>query len=545
MIDRSLGHRAPLLWLVIPLMAGLGTGKATDASLAWPWLLGAAVFAVVAAIAAWHRPAWFAPAVVLAMAAAGVASFALHRPRLDAWDALPPREAELTVRVERVFGSASTKRLSGLGEIVDAADPLQELIGQRTYFSISLRRAEVAPLRSSVVRLRGLLTPLPRAPAATSFDAYLANAGVDFRLARAFLRETVQPANAYRRFCARAADRLSAILGSGVPPRHARLVAIYRAMLLGEQHELSEDQTQLFRETGTMHVFSISGLHIAAIATGLHALLCLLRLSRVLQFAIGLAALWLYVDVTGCAPSAVRAYVMVALVQASFVFRAPRNAVSALVASALIILLVDPLQLFSASFQMSYGIVAALLLIGLPLAGAWERRLELFRDLPPATWAWHHRLRSVAWRGAIGIGAIGLAASLVSALTGIMFFGLFTPGSFVVNLWLIPASMFAIYFGFVALVCGLVGFTAGVVLANHAAVVLLWSIQAGVAQSVSWPGMWCSAAFRAAWVGPTAFALLLLALIVGYARRWTGWHRGFWAPFAVVALALGLGVIYG
>jgi competence protein ComEC len=545
MMDRSLGHRAPLLWLVIPLMVGLGAGKATDVGLAWPWLLGAAGFAIAAAITAWRRPAWFTPTVVLAMAAAGVASFALHRPRVDAWDALPAREAELTVRVERVFGSASAKRLSGLGRIVDAADPLQELVGQRIYFSLSLRRGEAAPLRSSVVRVRGLLIALARAPAPASFDAYLADAGINFRLTRAFTRETVRPANAYRRFCARAADRLSAILGLGVPARHARLIAIYRAMLLGEQHELSEDQTQLFRETGTMHVFSISGLHIAAIATGLHALLSLLRLPRILQFAIGLAALWLYVDVTGCAPSAVRAYVMVALVQASLVFRAPRNAVSALVASALLILLVDPLQLFSASFQMSYGIVAALLLIGLPLAGAWERRLELFRDLPPATWAWHHRLRSLLWRGALGIGAIGLAASLVSAITGIMFFELFTPGSFVVNLWLIPASMFAIYFGFVALLCGLVGLTAAAVLANHAAVVLLWSIQGGVAQSVSWPGMWWSAAFRAPWVGPAALGLLLLALIVGYAHRWSGWHRGFWTPFAIVALALGLGVTYG
>ena len=56
---------------------------------------------------------------------------------------------------------------------------------------------------------------------------------------------------------------------------------------------------------------------------------------------------------------------------------------------------------------------------------------------------------------------IGLASSLVSTVSSLQFFGLFTPGALAVNLVLIPISTLVIGAGFLSLLCGLVGFTAG------------------------------------------------------------------------------------
>src|SRR5476651_2507666 len=103
MTSRSLGHRAPLLWLVLPLMAGLAAGKADELARV-PWLLGGALLAAGAAnFAAWRAPRWWAPAIVAAMFLAGDASYALHRARLPGWEARPPREARLAVRIDRMF----------------------------------------------------------------------------------------------------------------------------------------------------------------------------------------------------------------------------------------------------------------------------------------------------------------------------------------------------------------------------------------------------------------------------------------------------------
>ena len=545
MASRSLGHRAPLLWIVLPMMAGLVAGRLKEFAPV-PWLLAAATAAAAVAIAAsWRGSRGFAPAVGIAMFLAGAASYALHRPRIGAWDNLPPREARVTLRVERMFPQIDASRASGIAIVVRAEERLQEIAGQRVHFSLALRPSQAAPIRSAVVSAVGVIAALPRDPPANTFDGYLANSGVNFRLRRGRITGEVAPASPYRRFCARAATRFETILGAGVAAKRPELIAVFRAMLLGEQSELSTEQTLLFRRSGTMHVFSISGLHIAVIAAGLHALLALLRLPKAVRFPVELAALWMYVAITGEAPSAVRAFVMVALVEASLELRLPRNPLAALTASAQLVLLAKPLQLFSASFQMSYGIVAALLLLGLPLAERWETALPLFRDLPQAAWTWHQRWRERLWRSVLAATAIGVAASLVSTVTGVLFFNLFTPGSLVANLWLIPASMMVILTGLVSLLCGLAGFTAGSALANHAAVLVLWAMQHGLGAFTAAPGTWMAASFRAPWIGGAALAAVVAALVAGYGKGWRGWARGYWPPFAVVMVALAFGTKFG
>jgi competence protein ComEC len=544
MNSRSLGHRAPVLWLVLPLMGGLATGRVSE-SIAAPWLLTGAVFAAITAvILAYREVRLFAPAVCLAMFLAGMASYALHRPRIAAWDLLPPREARLALRIDRVFAQDDPQKTAGLATVMRAEQPSEDLMGQRVYFSLTLLRGERAPLRSSVVTTLGVIASLARDPPVNTFDGYLANAGINFRFTRGLVLSEERQPSAYYRFCAKQAERFTTILGVGVQHKRPELVGVLHAMLLGQQHELSDEHVAIFRQSGTMHVFSISGLHIAVIAVGLHTLLSLIRLPAWIRYVIELVALWLYVDITGAAPSAVRAFVMVAVVETALVFRLPRNPLSALATSALLILIFSPLQLFSASFQMSYGIVAALLLLGLPLADSWQNRLALFEALPKAAWGWHRHALDALWRGVLAATAIGTAASLVSAVTGVLFFELFTPGALLANLWLIPACSAVLYMGMLSLLAGLVGFAAGSALANHAAVLLLWIIEAGIRLSVEMPATWFNATFKYPWLGAATLGALLAALVAGYITSWRGWNRGYWAPFAVVSLALVLGVTF-
>ena len=544
MISRSLGHRAPVLWLVLPLMAGLAVGRA-DEFASIPVLLGGAILAAAGALwASLQAPRCFAPAVCVAMFLAGMASYALHRPRLAAWDNLPPREARVGLKIQRTFAQDDPRNAAGLAVVTSAEAPLQELVGQRVYFSLTLRAGDAAPIRSAVISALGVIVTLPRDPPGNTFDGYLANAGINFRLTRGRVVEEQLPASRYYRFCAGQANRFNEILACGVEGKRPELVRVLRAMLLGRQHELSDEQLATFRQTGTMHVFSISGLHIAVIAIGLHALLSLLRLPRWLRFGAELLALWLYVDITGAAPSAVRAFVMVAVVETAIFFRLPRNPLSALATSALIILVFAPLQLFSASFQMSYGIVAALLLLGLPMADSWQRRLALFQDLPKASWGLARHCMDGCWRAILAAAAIGTAASLVGAVTGLLFFNLLTPGALLANLWVIPACSAVLYMGMISLLSGLAGFVAGSALANHAALVLLWLIETGIRLSQNLPGMWFRAGFKQPWIGVATLAGLVILLVAGYAGNWRGWHRAYWAPFAVVTLALLVGVTF-
>jgi competence protein ComEC len=396
-------------------------------------------------------------------------------------------------------------------------------------------------LRSATVSAVGVLLTLPADPPTETFDAYLASAGINFRLSRARVLATERPASPYYQFCANAASRFHDLLGRGIAEKRPALARLLRAMMLGTTHELSEEQETLFLQSGTMHLFAISGLNIGVIAGALQTLLLLLRLPAWLRFSIGAGLLWLFVDITGASPSAVRAFAMAVFLQAALVFHRPGNLLAALTASALGVLIFAPLQLFSASFLMSYTIVAALLVLGAPLGDAWSARWIPWRHLPKPAWQWWQHAVSSAWRWTAAAVAVGLATSLVSLLTGVQFFRLLTPGSFATNLILIPAAMIVTLGGFASLLSGLVGCTAGATLCNHAAALVLWLIEAVVRASVRLPGAFVPARFTTAWLGSASLLLLMGILFAGYACRWESRGR-WWPPFALVALVLIFGV---
>src|SRR5205085_2168935 len=117
-------------------------------------------------------------------------------------------------------------------------------------------------------------------------------------------------------------------------------------------------------------------------------------------------------------PSAIRAFVMAVFFHGAFVSRRPANALAAIIASALVVVLVAPLQVFSASFLMSYAIVLALLLLGLPLGEAAVAWWTPWHDIPPITWSRWQRWVVASWRATVKALAIGLATALVGAVTG-------------------------------------------------------------------------------------------------------------------------------
>src|SRR5690606_32242408 len=123
--------------------------------------LGLALVSAIVAVSGRHARWYWAAAVVLSLFLAGSASYAIHRHRLPAWENLPPREAQLSLQVTRVFAQRDVKRATGLARITQAAAHLQDLVGQQIYFSLTLRPREALPIRSAVLATSGVLVTLP------------------------------------------------------------------------------------------------------------------------------------------------------------------------------------------------------------------------------------------------------------------------------------------------------------------------------------------------------------------------------------------------
>jgi competence protein ComEC len=147
--------------------------------------------------------------------------------------------------------------------------------------------------------------------------------------------------------------------------------AIYLAMLLGDQGEITPSMRQHFARTGTSHLLVINGLHLGMVAAVTYflsfwLLRCfpwlLLRLNAV-KIATLLAAIPVvfYAWVAGGSPSTQRAEVMVLAYLLLVFLGRPGEVWSALALAALVILSLTPLRLFSISFQLSFVAVAFLI----------------------------------------------------------------------------------------------------------------------------------------------------------------------------------------
>ena len=543
----ALQLRAPLLWLLLPLMAGLVAARhwPPPAAGLWPFIAGAGVAAFTALGLARHqRTGWWMACLGLSVGLSGYALLHARHPGLHLWDSRPPREITVTLEVWQAFPAAPKARtLSGLATIIATGENDRELTGRRVYFS-AIRRISVPPQRSGRYLIRGVIEPLPRAESAGGFNDYLVNLGIRHRLTRAQVQREVTPPGRFRLFCTAAQDRLAAILRHGLAS-HPEPRSLYLAMLLGEKAVLSTEQQNAFMRSGTFHIFSISGLHVGVIAGALQGLLHLLRLPRRPAVAVTLTVLWLYVQVTGAGAPAVRAFLMIAFLLASRIFRLPGNALAALAASALVTLLLDPLQLFSTGFQMSYCVVTALIVMGRPLAEQWQTRWQPFALLPRADWRWWHRALDERGRNFLGAAAGCWAAFLASAPAGIGFFGLFSPGSLVANLVIIPLSSAAMIAGFLSLVCGLAGLLPLSAFCNHVAAAIIIGTDWLLRHGVELPGMFFAARFRADWLAPASLVLLTAVMVAGAAGRWSPRYGGYWPPFVVLVLLVILGVKFG
>jgi competence protein ComEC len=216
--------------------------------------------------------------------------------------------------------------------------------------------------------------------------------------------------------------------------------AFLQTAVLGERRGVAPEVEDGFRAAGATHVLSVSGLHLAAVATLLFALaraaaaripgLALALDPRAVAAAVSLPAVGFFTLLTGEAVATERSALMLALgLGAILAGRAPRPA-STIAGAALILLVAQPLQLFDVSFQLSVASVAGIALCA--------RRLG-----PPAgsdhLSRWHRVLRWL-WR----FGAATLAATASTAPLVAHWFGEFAPAAPLGNLALVPLVEMAV-----------------------------------------------------------------------------------------------------
>lgn len=154
---------------------------------------------------------------------------------------------------------------------------------------------------------------------------------------------------------------------------------IAAGLITGEDRAIRENDFNSLRASNLYHIIAISGGHMVVIAgvifVGLRLLFLFLPFglrpqAKSIAAAVTLIMVTLYLFVTGMPISAVRAYVMIALVLIAVILRRDADAMRSLMLAGLIMLLFDPSDLLEPGFQLSF--IATLAIVALA-EGLWLR----------------------------------------------------------------------------------------------------------------------------------------------------------------------------
>jgi len=159
------------------------------------------------------------------------------------------------------------------------------------------------------------------------------------------------------------------VIGLSKTSMPAQASSIFRAIVLGDQGGVTEGMRDAFSASGTTHILSVSGSHVALLAgllfflvkwsffllPGPWALRLSLRLDqRKLAAAVVIPACMLYGLLAGSEVATVRSVLMITIFLAGILLDREAGLVNALSAAALTAVLYDPSAVFDISFQLSY-----------------------------------------------------------------------------------------------------------------------------------------------------------------------------------------------
>jgi len=259
--------------------------------------------------------------------------------------------------------------------------------------------------------------------------------------------------SAVRRIALEARAWMLRTLGLGLDSA-PRIRALIAGITLGARDAEADEFADAFRQTGTFHLFSVSGLHVGMVALLLWLVLRPLGLSRRQAAVVIIPSLFFYALVTGASAPSLRAAVMLAMAFAGFLLDRPVSPANSLAAAALLLLGYDTNQLFSPGFQMSFGIVAAIFLLSPPLQEFFSAKLRPDPFLPRRLYNRGQQFAADAGHALSSTLGVSTAAWLGSLPLTIAVFHLVPLLAIPANMLSVPLAFGILAVSMLALVCG-------------------------------------------------------------------------------------------
>ena len=201
--------------------------------------------------------------------------------------------------------------------------------------------------------------------------------------------------------------------------------AVIAAMAMGDKSALNQETKEAYSISGTSHILAVSGLHIGIIFQLIILLLGGKRRSK-LTIILSTTIVWAYVIFIGFPASAVRAATMLSIYSMVLLSLRPDPTLNTLALAFIIMVLVNPFNIFDIGFQMSFLAVGSILLF-----------YPLFFCLLSS----HSNIIRAIW----GLFCVSLAAQIGTLPLIVFYFGRISCYSLITSFIAIPAATLILY----------------------------------------------------------------------------------------------------
>jgi competence protein ComEC len=205
--------------------------------------------------------------------------------------------------------------------------------------------------------------------------------------------------------------------------------AVASALLIGDDDAIPKSVYQAYTDSGTIHVLSVSGMHVGVIYLLLVSLFGRMERNKFLRpvyfFSI-LIFIWMYSILSGSSASVFRAATMLTVVIVGKWINGNSPIYNSLVLSMFVLLLYNPFYLTDKGFILSYLAVFGIVYLQPKILSIW-------------------RLKSTVTYKIWEFTSVSIAAQLMTLPVSLYLFGKF-PNYFIIANWIvIPLSTIAIY----------------------------------------------------------------------------------------------------
>ncbi|MBI2957330.1 MAG: DNA internalization-related competence protein ComEC/Rec2 [Chloroflexi bacterium] len=416
-----------LAYLSISWAAGTYLGSV----LPTPWLVAFALAPLLALfpfLAAMRRPSLIFPGLCLAAALAGAVRLSTSLPHPDELSIARFNDAGL----QTIVGIIAQEPEMGRGAVSFrlAVSGTRENGSWSSASGAVLIRLRPYPEYHKGDRVE--LTGKPKSPLSRpgfDYSSYLARQGIATVMDYPKVLRLGGGTRGLPGWLDTARSRLSAAIGRALPEPQASLG---QAILLGERKDIPGFLNSAFSRTGTMHLLAVSGMNVSIAAGLLLAIgLWIFGRRRFHYVWFALAGVWAYAALTGMSPPVFRAAIMATVFLLAEYSGRQGSAIVALTFAAAVMVAIEPLVLWSASFQLSFASMAGLILLT-PLIQACGARA-----VAPAV----SRLPLLRWPLSFFISstAVTLGAMLTTLPLLAYYFGIISAVSLPANLAIVPA----------------------------------------------------------------------------------------------------------